>query len=736
MQLLSDIITDAGDTFDINREYPEEKFKTLLHLAAERNDVEAARLLVAAGAEVNTVNRLLHTTPLHAAVRKDAVEVIRALLSRKANVNVVTADGKTALHLAAKRTADQPGNAAAASCLQLLLTARDVEVNKRDSHGHTALYVAANTTGGSEYYVSVIKQLVIKGADISIKCDDESIRDVIKARVSKQEFQSILDLFDSAGEGSGPSAASAIINDLMDFINDPITRNDWRPFQVKLDLAPEADLRRDGLTPGELSLLQRAAQLGLHAHVQSILAKGVNPNLTPEGTKPALILAAENGHHQVIEAMRLHKLSNGGDAGVATTDFGAVDRASGSCVLHAVLRRPFSQGASGQRLRLSARDENIDERYERCLDVLLQAHGDARSSMERDLRRVINTVDYEGCTPLHYATQLWPQRVVRKLLEKGANIGMRNVYDEVPIESIQPDTLKAFLDEFCLQSEGDLTNRNLRVTVRYDFLAPPRCDDLEDVRVETSSGGQNGMRKEGWTASAENGLTQRQSFKLESSMSTGDGPEKVPVPETEILWHMRQSPRHRHLLCHPVITSFLWLKWKRISWAYNNNLVFYFAFVAFLTSYVFSIYGGKSLRNHSVLTEQCDADNPEGGNDTHAQFEGPPQDAKVLWHITTILLGFLTVRELAQFLIAPRRYFFSLENWLEMFLVALTSVLLFHGDYGCNVEEKRHIAAIVIVISWSELITVIGRHPKLSTYNIYVTMFYKVSTTFVRFLIW
>jgi hypothetical protein len=30
----------------------------------------------------------------------------------------------------------------------------------------------------------------------------------------------------------------------------------------------------------------------------------------------------------------------------------------------------------------------------------------------------------------------------------------------------------------------------------------------------------------------------------------------------------------------------------------------------------------------------------------------------------------------------------------------------------------------------------IGRHPKLTDYNIYVTMFYKVSSTFVMFLLW
>ena len=71
-----------------------------------------------------------------------------------------------------------------------------------------------------------------------------------------------------------------------------------------------------------------------------------------------------------------------------------------------------------------------------------------------------------------------------------------------------------------------------------------------------------------------------------------------------------------------------------------------------------------------------------------------------------------------------------------MALIGLTGFLLYHGGLGCHVREKRHVAAIVIVLAWSEFITMIGRHPKLSTYNIYVTMFYKVTSTFILFLAW
>ena len=48
--------------------------------------------------------------------------------------------------------------------------------------------------------------------------------------------------------------------------------------------------------------------------------------------------------------------------------------------------------------------------------------------------------------------------------------------------------------------------------------------------------------------------------------------EEAALPETESLWYMSQSRPHRRLLNHPVIASFLWLKWQRIRGYFNRNL--------------------------------------------------------------------------------------------------------------------------------------------------------------------
>ena len=48
----------------------------------------------------------------------------------------------------------------------------------------------------------------------------------------------------------------------------------------------------------------------------------------------------------------------------------------------------------------------------------------------------------------------------------------QNVYDEAPVEDILPETMEAFLDEFCLTSQGDLTNKDFKASPLYvcDFV--------------------------------------------------------------------------------------------------------------------------------------------------------------------------------------------------------------------------------------------------------------------------
>ena len=74
------------------------------------------------------------------------------------------------------------------------------------------------------------------------------------------------------------------------------------------------------------------------------------------------------------------------------------------------------------------------------------------------------------------------------------------------------------------------------------------------------------------------------------------------LPEAEPLWHMSQSMDHRPLLAHPVITSFLCLKWRRIRPYFYANLFLYSLFLVCLTSYLLMMTLDKVPSIYHVIT--------------------------------------------------------------------------------------------------------------------------------------
>merc|ERR1719400_1024354 len=116
-------------------------------------------------------------------------------------------------------------------------------------------------------------------------------------------------------------------------------------------------------------------------------------------------------------------------------------------------------------------------------------------------------------------------------------------------------------------------------------------------------------------------------------------------------------------------------------------------------------------------------------------FGSSLEDPKhVLRPAIVILLCILASVEVLQLSVSLKRYILSVENWIEVSMIVIVAVLL--KNEGGNFELNRSLAAISIMFSWAKVITLIGRHPKNNRLNIYVTMFFKVLTSFFYFLIW
>ena len=165
------------------------------------------------------------------------------------------------------------------------------------------------------------------------------------------------------------------------------------------------------------------------------------------------------------------------------------------------------------------------------------------------------------------------------------------------------------------------------------------------------------------------------------------------------------SKEHRALLKHPVIASFLWLKWQRIRTFWFSNLILYVAFVVFLTTFIFLRFGGSQLQVNDGNNGNDDDSVYEFNNASKAAVGG-------LSVVLAVLCIVLVMREAFQMLASFKRYFLSPENIMELAIITLTLVIVFAGDDEGTFEVKRHLAAVCVVLSWMEVLLLIGRHPR------------------------
>jgi len=148
---------------------------------------------------------------------------------------------------------------------------------------------------------------------------------------------------------------------------------------------------------------------------------------------------------------------------------------------------------------------------------------------------------------------------------------------------------------------------------------------------------------------------------------------------------------------------FLHLKWTRISMLFYINMIYYIAFVIFLTAYILS-------ENYSP-----------------GKYSGKSKPS-VVYVILFVLTAILVVRELIQFCLLPKkwRYFYKLDNLLEVCIMA-TTILILVGT--CS----KLLMAVTLLLAWMEVILQLGCIYNLAVYN---EMMKRVTLNYVKFLFW
>ena len=684
-------------------------------------------------------------------------------------------------------------------------------------------------------------------------------------------------------------------------------------FESKLNLLT-CDIIQNKVVAG-LTLLQHAAKEGLPDYAKSIIDSHIDPNVVcNENGKSALAIAAEFGQWKVIEifikynkqfSSQSHRQSFDSSDLLSEVPVNfKVKTTNKETILHILLKRPklfdLVDGArnrgvdsSTDKIRsLKQQWKELNRGYLRCIRGILW--NEACSYLDSNF---INLQDQLGNTALHYATCSWPKSVVTRLLELGASPTTQNDHGESPLQSMQSEYFESFLDDFCIEADkfddsdvdddtddispdfayeydpNFMTNiRQSPITFNYQFLSPYNSESTVF-------------------------------YPDACQMNDEEGRVLRPVvyPEMNVLTEISKSKEHRHILTHPVVKSYIWMKWKLINQFFHRDIRLRLNLVFCLTWYIFYNFGGhdynqkclfepsvnltvfcwnvhsipiwentprppvaatqeihssKTLTNFTKLdvppleeirpeiarqsfqiphnTRFCKDEKfafnyPENTHENlhhgcsyastwyiafvfHAIiqvyliYRGGRKTLRkrldkkysrsttmtqstvtliilfwadlvniallilvlwkseiILWLIVGVLLFTHTLNELNQFASTRLKYLTKPGNYIDMMEAIFVGILLLVPNsylidpmtfssidvtrklceiQGLDIDEesncsvKRGMAAVLIVLTWTRLLHSLAKHPSLEKFNVYFMMFYQVSRTFLKILMW
>jgi len=508
---------------------------TSLHMAVKGVHLEVVRTLIADHRiNVNAGGGYIGCTPLHLAAMGGNHEVLKTLLLHtKINVNATDKNGSTAFHILTKESCKHHGfEKKYEQCIKSLMEKVDLKVNKPDMYGHTALSHAVND--GFKATIRTILQhhgkhylnLETSGAD-----EMKTVREKILCLYP--EFRTILPpplLEDLNSPNPQTRLLAAIQHDCVNTFRDTLQKT-----PVNIDYWYDE--------PYYCTCLEMACTLeGRQEFVRILIEAGANVNtVNPVSDVPLLHMVAKRGNLDQLNVL-------------LSTD--RVDLNIKDCcqrtTLHCLARLSLSRQEEYQvllqslvlilegdfsvckKLELDTTDEwgntalHVAARYgnSEMVDILLRNGAD------------INLMDGCGETALHIAARDGNQDTVVMLMKHGADL-MFTKFRQPPLSQIDRFTLRRFFDE-CLETNDKTPHhQDFRLTFNYNFLTP---------------NSYNRCKKE--------------------------------MVEMPMLLYMSQDRRLRQMLKHPVITSFLYLKWNYARSFFYINLLFYVTFLCFLTTHV------------------------------------------------------------------------------------------------------------------------------------------------------
>ena len=156
----------------------------------------------------------------------------------------------------------------------------------------------------------------------------------------------------------------------------------------------------------------------------------------------------------------------------------------------------------------------------------------------------------KGNTPLHYAARAENDEAVEELLRAGSYIGHINHLGVPPLTHIKSRILENYFDEHIQSSKEHIED----FEILYDYSC-----FISVASQQNSPQYFSGSRKSIFTKR---------------------------VSEIESLHYISQNNALRHILKHPLLSSFLYIKWNRIKHIFYLNLVCHLLFFLTLIAFI------------------------------------------------------------------------------------------------------------------------------------------------------
>ncbi|GBP65214.1 Transient receptor potential channel pyrexia [Eumeta japonica] len=287
-------------------------------------------------------------------------------------------------------------------------------------------------------------------------------------------------------------------------------------------------------------------------------------------------------------------------------------------------------------------------------------------------KNTVHEVNGMGWFSLHSAAHNGKTEVIPLLLHAGADLSgytdgppkFRRTAIDMIVNNLSKPTeyLEELFDSYISTNKQNLQDVDCEVTVDYSVLRPNNCE-IEQMKV------------------------------VEALLKTGN------------------RYGQKRLLVHPLVESYLYLKWKALLPFFYMIIACYALFVFSLTIFVVSVF----------FYADSKADRPKWLN------------VRVWGYIVYISISLLILQELLYMNVKSSRYFLKIETWVKFGSIGLAVVLpgALIVTALSPAEWPRHVATLAVLLAWTELMFLLSRFPN---WGYYVLMFAKVAVNVIKIL--